>query len=640
MKKISGIFFGFLVLIPVSGAIRLPRLVSNGMVVQRDIPLKIWGWAGNGKTVTVAFRGVITSAVAGNDGKWLVTLPAQKAGGPFEMKITEDDTVILHDILVGEVWVCSGQSNMELPMARVKYKYPDDIASSENPMIRQFIVPLHYDFTSPKDDLNGGTWESANPRSIMNFSAVGYFFARTLFEKYHVPVGLIRSAAGGTPAEAWMSEDALRDFPVFIEDARKCADTAYVNSIRRSEKAASDNWYRKLAQNDKAYHSGPVSWRDTLFDASGWQLFKIPGMLAEQVNDKIIGCVWFRKTVTVPAEMAGKTGKLWLGRIVDADSVFLNGKFTGTTSYQYPPRIYDIPAGLLKKGDNLIVVKVICNAGQGGFIPDKPYQLTAGDKVIDLSGEWQYQVSTTQEPAPSSTFFQYKPVGLFNGMISPLLNFSIRGVVWYQGESNASDPNQYARLMPSLINDWRTKWKLGDFPFLVVQLPNYMNAVDTPSESNWAEMRQVQMQLLSMPETGLAVTYDLGEWNDIHPLNKKDVGIRLAAEASRLAYVEKNTVSSPLYKSMKIKGNRVEITFSNTGSGLVAKDGKELKYFSVAGADRKFYWAKAMIKNNKVIVWCDQVARPVAVRYAWADNPRGANLYNKEGFPASPFEAQ
>ncbi len=641
LLKFAGILALFcLAVTTANGTVRLPRLVSNGMVLQRNIPLKIWGWADKGNNVTVIFHDFVATTVAGSDGKWLVTLPPQKEGGPFEMKIISVDSIILHDILVGEVWVCSGQSNMELPMARVKFKYPDIIAGSENTQIRQFTVPLYYDFNAAREDLNGGTWEPADPRRVLNFSAVGYFFALSLYEKYHVPVGIIRAAAGGTPAEAWLSEDALRSFPDQLAAARQCADSAYVNHIRRSERKASDSWYQMLAKNDKAYQPGQLSWRDPLFDASSWPVIHIPGFLADQGAGKINGIVWFRKTIVVPETMKGKAGKLWLGRIVDADSAFLNGKFIGTTGYQYPPRIYDIPSGVLKAGKNILVVKVICNAGQGGFIPDKPYHIAVDNQEIDLQGDWQYQVSTTAEPSPPSTFFQYKPMGLYNGMISPLVNYAIRGVAWYQGESNASNPKAYASFLPALIRDWRNKWNQGDFPFLIVQLPNYMKAVDVPGESDWAEIRFVQLQALSIPNTGLAVTYDLGEWNDIHPLNKKDVGARLAVEAERVAYGDKNVISSPLYKSMKIKGNQVIITFANTGSGLVARGGNELKYFTLAGADGKFDWARAIVRNNKVIVWSDQIPHPVAVRYAWADNPEGANLYNKEGFPASSFSAE
>jgi sialate O-acetylesterase len=335
--------------------------------------------------------------------------------------------------------------------------------------------------------------------------------------------------------------------------------------------------------------------------------------------------------------MAGQQAKLILGRIVDADSVFVNGVFVGTTGYQYPPRRYDIPSNVLKEGGNTVVVRVISTIGKGGFVLDKPYELVSGGQTIDLKGDWQYRLGATMDPLASQTFVRWKPVGLYNAMISPLLNYSIKGAIWYQGESNAERPLEYRELFSALICDWRKKWSQGDFPFLFVQLPNFMERIEQPSESNWALLREAQLKTLSLPQTGMAVTIDIGEWNDVHPLNKKDVGKRLALAAQRVAYGDDTIVySGPIYHSMKIEGNKIVVTFTNTGSGLVAGSG-ELKYFAIAGIDRRFVWAKAKIENNRVVVWSEEVPNPVAVRYAWADNPEGANLYNAEGLPASPF---
>jgi sialate O-acetylesterase len=336
--------------------------------------------------------------------------------------------------------------------------------------------------------------------------------------------------------------------------------------------------------------------------------------------------------------MAHMPTKLLLGRIVDADSVFINGVFTGTTGYQYPPRRYEIQAGVLHAGSNTIVIKVISNGGMGGFVPDKPYELIAGDTKIDLTGNWQYKLGASMKPTPGGITVKYKPSGLFNAMISPLLEFKIKGVLWYQGESNSDRYTEQKTLFPALINDWRKNWNQGNLPFLYVQLPNFMEAKDQPVESNWAMFREAQTQVLKLPATGMAVAIDIGEWNDIHPLNKLDVGKRLALAAEKVAYAEKNVAySGPIYKSMKIKGNRIIIEFAHKGSGLIAHGNPELKQFSIAGDDKKFIWASAMIKKNKVIVWNDKINKPVAVRYAWADNPQGANLYNTEGLPASPF---
>ena len=366
----------------------------------------------------------------------------------------------------------------------------------------------------------------------------------------------------------------------------------------------------------------------------------IPGYWADAGAGRVNGVVWFRKDIELPANLAGKPARLWMGRIVDADSVFINGVFTGTTTYQYPPRRYSVPAGVLKAGKNTIAVRVVNNGGKGGFVPDKPYELIIDQQTIDLKGQWAYQIGATIEPLPGQPTIRWKPFGLYNAMIAPLLPYRIKGIIWYQGESNAGNPADYADLMATLIQDWRSKWGQGEFPFLFVQLANFMEPRSDPAESNWAALRQAQLRTLSVHNTGMAVAIDLGEWNDIHPLNKLDVGKRLALQAKKLAYGDDKTVcSGPQYRSMQVKGNKAILSFDHTGRGLQAKEGT-LKYFSVAGPDGKFVWAKAEIKGKKVVVWADAVLQPVTVRYAWADNPEGANLYNKEGLPASPFEAR
>ena len=620
--------------------VKLPLLISDGMVLQRDANIKVWGWASDGEKITINFDGKTYNATAGANGKWAVMLSELKAGGPYSMDINASNHITLTNILIGDVWVCSGQSNMELPMNRVKYRYPDVIANADNPHIRQFIVPHIYDFQEPKEDFKSGSWVSANPKSVLEFTAVGYFFAKELYEKYHVPIGLINASLGGSPAEAWMSEDALKAFPEYLETAKKFKDSNYINQIMAKDKAVNDAWYSRIQQFDKGLEKGQKPWFDVNYDAPEWATMNVPGYWADCNLGNVNGVVWFIKEVNVPASMTGQPAKLWLGRIVDGDFTYVNGKLVGSVSYQYPPRIYDIPSDLLKAGKNVIVVRVINNSGRGGFVPDKPYQLSAAGQTIDLKGRWQYKLGTTMGTLPGKTFIEWQPLGLYNGMIAPLLNYKIKGVIWYQGESNTAKPREYQKLFSALIADWRGKWIQGDFPFLYVQLANFMEVKTQPSESGWAELRDAQLKTLAVPNTGMAVIIDLGEWNDIHPLNKEDVGKRLALAAQKTAYGDEKVVySGPIYQSMKIEGNKIILTFANTGSGLTAKGDGELKYFAIAGADKKFVWAKAKIEDNKIVVWNDQLANPVAVRYAWADNPEGANLYNKEGLPASPFRA-
>ena len=617
--------------------VRLPRLISDGMVLQRETPLKLWGWAAPGEKVSLAFNQKQYTATADKEGKWWVQLPPQKAGGPHQLLFSASNTLAVRDVLFGDVWLCSGQSNMELTLERVRYKYPQEVASANNPSIRQFEVPDRYNFQKKEEDLPAGQWLTATPHNILRFSAVGYFFAEELYRTYKVPIGLINAALGGSPAEAWISEEALKAFPVHYTEAQKFKDPALISQIEAKDRSAQASWSSRLYGADEGVKG---SWANPSLDESGWEQTSIPGYWQGGALKGVNGAVWFRRDVTLTKEQAEQAGVIQLGRIVDADSVYINGRFLGTTSYQYPPRRYTIPAGVLKEGKNNLTVRVISNGGTGGFVPDKPYELQVGKDVIDLTGPWKYRIGARMEPMPGQTFVRWKPTGLFNAMIAPLTNYAIKGVAWYQGESNAGNPGEYPALMKALITDWRTHWNGKNLPFLLVQLPNFMEPKTQPGESNWAALRQAQLQTLAVPNTALAVTIDLGEWNDIHPLTKLDVGKRLALQAKRLVYGDKKVVSSgPLYQSLSRSGSKLILSFTHTGSGLVARGGGELKAFAVAGADRKFVWAKAQIMGNKVVVWSEAVPQPVAVRYAWADNPADANFYNKEGLPAAPFEA-
>ncbi|MFZ6033412.1 MAG: sialate O-acetylesterase [Melioribacter sp.] len=636
MKKFQSIIILLLLASILYAQVRLPKLISDGMVLQREVPLKIWGWASPGEKVEIKFIDSAYSVAASDKGKWQIMIPPQNAGGPYKMEISASNKITINDILIGDVWVCSGQSNMELPMRRVEPVYKDIIANSSNKFIRQFYVPREYCFTERKEDFSDGKWTEANPQTVLDFTAVGYFFARELYDKYKIPIGLINTSLGGSPAEAWMSEEALKEFPRYYEELQKFKDYSLIEKIRKSDSVRINNWYTTLRRKDEGYKNPDTPWYSTALNTSGWDTIAIPGYWKNTPLEGTNGAVWFRKEIQIPESADKSWGLLILGRIVDADSVFVNGKFAGSVSYQYPPRRYRLPEGVLKPGRNLITVRVISNIGDGGFVPDKQYELVLKDTTIDLKGYWKYKTGAVMPPLESQTFIRWKPGGLFNAMLAPLFNYKIKGVVWYQGESNADRPVEYRRLFPALIKDWRNNWHQGDFPFLFVQLANFMEPDSAPSNSNWALLREAQTKALDLPNTGMAVTIDIGEWNDIHPLNKKDAGKRLALAAMKIAYGEDPVFSGPVYKSMRIEGNKIIIDFSHTGGGLVCK-GNQLKHFAIAGADKKFVWANAEIKDNKVIVWSDEIKNPVAVRYAWADNPEGANLYNKEGLPASPF---
>jgi len=631
----------FLLSFNVYSEVVLPHLIGDGMVLQRDMPVRIWGWALPGEQIQISFGESKFSAVTDPEGNWSIVLPPQSAGGPYTMLIEGNNSIRISDILFGDIWVCSGQSNMEISLKRVEPLYPGEIAQSENPDIRYFQVPKKYNFKAPQVDFESGNWHHVNPQTAPKISAVAYFFAKELYKKYHIPIGLINSSLGGSPIEAWLSEEALREFPDHYAEAMRFRDDDLIAQIEAADNARSNQWYCELWKQDAGYRNPTALWRYPDLDDSAWSLMKLPCYWADKELGPVNGVVWFRKEITIPESMTGKPALLILGRIVDADSVWVNGKYAGTTSYQYPPRRYEIPADFLKTGKNTIAIRVVSTIDRGGFVPDKPYEIVLGDQKIDLTGEWKYNLGVAMPPLDPPTFIQWKPMGLFNAMIAPLLNYSIKGILWYQGESNTNNPKEYSGLFATLINDWREKWGQDDVPFLYVQLPNFMEAVENPGDSDWAEFRQVQLNALGIKNTGMAVTIDLGEWNDIHPLNKEGVGKRLALIAQKVAYEEENIIfSGPLYQSMEPFGSKLILSFSNTGSGLIVKEGEELKHFAIAGDDGKFVWADAKIEGNNVIVWSDKVEKPIVVRYAWADNPVGANLYNREGLPASPFTTQ
>jgi len=641
IKQFSLFLCLYLLCATASAEIRLPKLISDGMVLQRDMPVKIWGWATPNEEVSIQINnGTKRWTSVDKEGYWQLILPEQQAGGPHLITVQETFNLKqirsqkkINDVWFGDVWVSSGQSNMELPIYRVLPKYKKIEA---NPQIRQFLVPQNYNFQAPQTDFASGSWVAATPETLKNFSAVAYFFALDLYARYKVPIGLINNALGGSPAEAWISEEALKHFPRHYNELQRFKNEDFVDNIIASDRARMNAWYGEQAQKDIGY--SPIPWYSANLNTDDWAKMNVPGYWAEENGKPVNGVMWFHRDFDLPESLANEPAKIILGCIVDADSVFINGQFVGNTTYQYPPRRYEIPAGVLKAGRNSVTVRVVSSWGRGGFVEDKFYGLEfEDDEIVDLSGMWSYKLGARMEPLESETFIRWKPAGLYNGLLAPLFNYRIKGVIWYQGESNTGNPKEYGDLFSTLINDWRAKWNQGDFPFLYVQLANFMKSYDHPTESNWAELREQQLKTLALPNTAMAVTIDIGEWNDVHPLNKKDVGKRLALAARKIAYDEKGVLySGPIYESMKIEGNKIVLSFSHLGRGLANEDIDFSRAFAIAGADNKFVWANVIIVDNKVIVWSDEVANPVAVRYAWADNPN-AMLYNLEGLPASPF---
>jgi sialate O-acetylesterase len=655
--KISTIIFCFFLFLAPFGSsaqVRLPQLIADHMVLQRDNPITIWGWASPSEKILVTFDGKTYKTVAAADSSWEIRLRAMKAGGPYTMEIRGRNHLTLKDILIGDVWFCSGQSNMVLDMERVKEKYPEEIAQANFPEIRNFFVPTLSDVARLHEDLPSSKWEEANPKNVLLFGAATWFFAKQLYLKYHVPIGIINSSVGGTPVQAWISAEGLKDIPDYAARVAQLRDSVFLDRLLHPVSSRT-GMMRPRTHPDKGL-SGPVKWYDPAYVPVDWHPFWLPGYWADQGVRGLNGVVWFRKEIEAPASMAGKPAKLFVGRIVDADETYVNGVKVGNITYQYPPRRYEVPAGVLKAGKNLLVVRVTNTFGKGGFVPDKRYELTDGVNHIDIRGDWQYKVSEVFAPRKSDArpiqggaagptvasalpfSAQNEPTGLYNTMVAPAIKEKIKGFLWYQGEANTGNAKAYRVLLPALIKDWRSKWGEGALPFLYVQLPNFGEAQYSPSESQWAELRDAQLSALSVPNTGMAVAIDAGEWNDLHPLDKKDVGDRLALPAEHFAYGDQTVVySGPIYRSASIGGDSIVINFDHIGSGLMAKGGEGLQSFAIAGADKKFVWGDARIEGDHVVVSSDEVSAPKYVRYAWADNPEDANLYNKEGLPASPF---
>lgn len=617
--------------------ILLPSIICDGMVLQRGRQTKIYGKARENDPLTIQFLGKTYQTMADDDGHWEVLLENLEAGGPYEMSIQSTDTKdMINDILIGDVWLCSGQSNMELPCRRVMDLFEDELLSYSNPYIRQFLPQQTYNFHGPQDELAcNRSWTSVTPETALDFTAVGYFFAKELYEKYKVPVGLISAGVGGTPVAAWVSEQSLVGFPDIQAVLNECKDDAYVDKIKQNDEERTSQWYQLVDAMDQGYKDKNHRWYEKSYDDSAWDEFSIPRSFAGTALEKFNGSVWFRKEIDVPKSMIDCPARIYFGAIVDADYIYINGKLVGSTDYRFPPRKYDIPIGVLKEGKNTIAIRVFSKMNTGGFIQDKPYKIFSEAEEIKLDGNWKYKIGCKLESLADPTFFQYKPTGLYNGLISPLKNYVIKGVIWYQGESNTSDSRGYDELFTRLINEWRTTWNIGEFPFLFVQLANFLEPCPEYKE-NWPKIRELQRRSLRVSRTAMAVAMDLGEYNDLHPQNKKEVGRRLALAAEKLAYGEDVVYSGPLYERMEVVENQVHLHFSNQGSGLMIK-GEHLEQFDIRGADGIYIPATAEIDGNIVKVYHENIPNPIGVRYCWADNPVQVTLYNKEGLPAPSF---
>ncbi len=624
---------------------RLHDLFTDHMVLQREVPVKIYGYGTAGDKVTVTLGEEKVETTINNDNKWTAGLPAMNAGGPHEINIVhKDTTILLKDVLIGDVWICSGQSNMEWPLSRSN-SGEEEIAAAAYPNMRFFELQHDIEFF-PLDSLRFKTsWYRGDEEKIAEFSAVGYFFGKNLHERMDVPVGLIGTHWGGTVVEAWASFEGLEDVEEFREDIQFMKET---DKMVRDFEAKGSEVFKEWK--DGLYYKGPgleKEWYDPATDISGWKQMEIPNFW-EEVDPEMEhydGSVWFRRSFDLPESFTGKTIKLYLSKTDDHDMVWLNGEKLGEQFGYNTWTNFEVPPELLKEKDNVIVVRIFDTGGAGGLGGTEEFfdyhPVGNRSRVESLAGTWYYKpgVSFTAEgdvPRVQGIGPNDYPALLYNAMVHPLIGFPVSGAIWYQGESNAGRAYQYRYLFPGMIKDWRNHWNMQDMPFFWVQLANFMERHDEPTESAWAELREAQTMTLSLPMTGMAVTIDIGEAGDIHPRNKKDVGKRLALNAFHVAYGIDTVHSGPMYKSHKVEGDRVTVEFNHTGSGLVTSDGKSPRGFALAGPDSVFHRAAGLIEESKVVLVSPRVQEPIAVRYGWADNP-DVNLYNEEGLPAVPF---
>lgn len=612
--------------------VKLPHIFSDNMVFQRDKPIKVWGWADKNETVEVKFLDQVKKVKADKNGNWVLQLAPVTYGGPYTMQVKgKSNDITFNNILVGEVWLCSGQSNMEWQV-KSSMNAKDELSAADYPQIRAFNVVRELSI-KPKSDLNG-SWAVCSPETVGDFSAVAYFFARKLYQELNIPIGIINSSWGGTDIETWTSPESFSNLADIYKERYKDLNITDFDKFSKNAEEGKKA-FNQAMQNDPGIAE---SWFSPSLNTSSWGKIEVPKLWAGELAS-VDGILWFRYSVTLPDNANGRAGTIQLGPIDDNDITWINGVKIGETSGYNINRSYKIPENTLKAGENIITVKVTDKSGGGGLY-GKAEELTLAveGKSYSLAGNWLYKVAVSNKDFNYVDFSpnMYSSL-LYNAMINPITQYAIKGAIWYQGENNAAQAYNYRTLFPNMITDWRTKWGY-EFPFYWVQLANYMGKYDTPKESNWAELREAQSMTLSLPKTGEAVITDIGEATDIHPRNKQDVGLRLALNALNKDYGKTDIIySGPTFKSMDIVGNKAIISYNNIGKGL--KSTSRYGYvegFAIAGADNKFVWGKAYIEGDKVVVYSENVPNPVSVRYSWSNNP-DVNLFNSEGLPAAPF---
>lgn len=625
-----------------SSKVTLPQLFQSGMVLQRGKPIPIWGKADANEQITITFRKKKFLTTADSNGLWRIDLPKQKAGGPYTLTIND---VVLTDVLVGDVWLCSGQSNIDVTIERVYPQYVDEIDHFDNNNIRLFRVQNETNTHGVQDDIRPTSinWKPLTKQNAWLFSAVGSFLGIRMFQETGVPQGIIVNSWGGTPIEAWISADSLqRDYPLLVERTKIYQNDEYVRTQQRANQLADQRWNELLDIADPGIqqHFSSLEYDDTDWPTVN----QYDTHWAAKNGRGIIGTIWLRQHITIDKAHAGKPARLLLGTLFDADRTFLNGKEIGRTYYQYPPRRYDIPEGMLREGDNVITVRFINKYGMAHFIKEKPYMLAFGDDrqsqnplpqdVILLSEQWKHHAGAEMPPCPSADVsLQNLPTTLYNAVLYPLAPYALSGVVWYQGESNAGNPAPYGDYLKKLMGCWRDRWNDQQMPFVIVQLANYMAPSEQPQNSGWAQLREQQRLTAKNDQRAeMACIIDLGETVDIHPLRKKEVAERIGLCFDRLVF-GKTVALSPEVVSSEKQGTNVVLTFN-----LPLQEG-ELFEVELAGSDHRFQNATATASSTKVTI-SSNIEHPKYVRYAWKDNPLRANARSLTGLPVSPFELE
>ncbi|MBK9485270.1 MAG: hypothetical protein IPO01_08635 [Chitinophagaceae bacterium] len=611
--------------------VSLPAFFTDNMVLQRNTVIPVWGRAAANEKIELKFHQQTKTVKADINGRWMARFDTETAGGPFELFIKGNNSILLKNILVGDVWLCSGQSNMEWTVGQSD-NAAKEMRGANNPFIRHIKIQ-HQIRSLPAEDVNTAGWKICDSISVADFTGLGYFFARNIYDSIKVPVGLINASWGGTNAETWISREGFESSDEFKD---MIANMPAINLDSLSQLMQKSNRLRiEKLQGEKLKKKTAAVFKEISFDDSTWPELNAPQQWEVQSIGDLDGVVWLRKTIVITEADSEKNAILELAKIDDDDITYLNGIKVGSTSQWDAKRKYLIPPGVLKAGKNVIAIRVVDNTGGGGIWGDSAdLKLNLDDAAVSLCGKWKWQVESIQDKISENSL----PSLCYNAMINPLIPFKFKGVLWYQGESNATRAYQYRKTFPLLIQDWRKKSGQGDLPFYFVQLATFNTSGNSNEGCDWAELREAQTGTLQLPNTGMCVTTDIGNPKDIHPTNKQDVGKRLAAIALNNLYQKPMVCSGPVYKSIEIYGNEIGILFENTGTGLFTPDKYGyIKGFEIAGNDKQFYFARAFIKNNTVLVSSDKVQHPAAVRFGWMGDASECNLFNREGFPAVPF---